>query len=203
MGPMTDAEKLAALSALLTTADGAPDEVALSAVLEVAGMRVVERAYPFVADRSRIPVPERYGYVQVRLAQDMWNRRGAEGESSHNENGVSRSYEDSDKILSAVVPLGRVAGPARDISSAAVSVAEVASFDGTPAEPGVTVTLDGTELRRGLDYVVSYAGNDAPGTATATAFGIVGFSGSASAEFEVPEPEVPKPEVPEPEVPEP
>ena len=46
--------------------------------------------------------------LQVRIVQDMYNRRGAEGETAHNENGVSRTYEDSDKLLAQVVPFGKV-----------------------------------------------------------------------------------------------
>ena len=51
----------------------------------------------------------------------------------------------------------------------------------------ITVTLDGEELRYGVDYIVSYENNTAEGTATAivTGLGQYGYSGSASAEFEI------------------
>ena len=51
----------------------------------------------------------------------------------------------------------------------------------------ITVALDGAELRYGVDYIVSYENNTAEGTATAivTGLGQYGYSGSASAEFEI------------------
>lgn len=34
----------------------------------------------------------RYLGLQVRIAVDLYNKQGAEGETSHSENGVSRTY---------------------------------------------------------------------------------------------------------------
>lgn len=88
----------------------------------------------------------------------------------------------------------RLAGGTTDISNAEITVPEVkevAVVDGehpvTLTADEITVTLDGKELRYGVDYLVTYENNTAEGTATAvvTGLGQYGYSGSASAEFEI------------------
>lgn len=49
----------------------------------------------------------RYLDLQYRVAMDLYNKAGAEGEISHTENGISRSYESSwisKQLLDEVVP---------------------------------------------------------------------------------------------------
>ena len=154
---MNDETKKSTLAALT----GESDTDLLGTLLDIAGRRIVERAYPFVADKSRVPVPPRYDLLQVQLAQDMYNRRGAEGQTAHSENGVNRSYEDSDKLLSTVVQRGRTSGAARDISGATVA---------SDADGNVTVTLGSLELHEGYDFVVE----------DGVVYGIVGYSGQVS-----------------------
>lgn len=48
-----------------------------------------------------------YYDVCLNLALARYNRIGADLEESHNENGVSISYVDENKILSSVLPLAR------------------------------------------------------------------------------------------------
>jgi len=46
--------------------------------------------------------------LQYRIATDLYNKAGAEGETSHSENGVSRSYESSwisQQLLNEVTPM--------------------------------------------------------------------------------------------------
>lgn len=50
----------------------------------------------------------KYDAVHVEIAAYMINKRGAEGEVSHSENGVSRTYEDGDippSLLRAITPV--------------------------------------------------------------------------------------------------
>lgn len=52
----------------------------------------------------------RYLDLQIRMALDLYNKIGAEGELAHSENGVSRSYESSwisKELRSEVIPLAR------------------------------------------------------------------------------------------------
>lgn len=99
---MTQEEKLTALKAMVGSSDS--DEV-LSTYLNFAGSKILAKAYPFQNDVSEVPT--RYEYLQVEIAAYMLNKRGAEGQTSHTENGVSRSYENGDvpsSMLKAVVP---------------------------------------------------------------------------------------------------
>lgn len=101
---MTDADKLAMVKALT----GEQDEVVLSAYLAIAGDKICRKAFPF--DSEENAVPDRYAYIQVQIAVYLLNKRGAEGESSHSENGISRSYEDGDvppSLLRDIVPFAQ------------------------------------------------------------------------------------------------
>lgn len=40
-------------------------------------------------------VEDRYLDLQVRIALDLYNKIGAEGQTTHSENGISRGYESS------------------------------------------------------------------------------------------------------------
>lgn len=100
----------------------------------------------------------------------------------------------NDRFMSAAEIRLRMAEQTTDISSAEVTVPEVkevavvdAEHPVTLAQDEITVTLDGEDLRYGVDYIVSYENNTAEGTATAivTGLGQYGYSGSASAEFEI------------------
>lgn len=103
---MTDDDKLYRLAGLT----GESDTRLLSAYLSLAADAIMQRSYPLEADRSGIAFPARYDGLQVRIALEMWARRGAEGESAHNENGVQRTYEDGERLLSEVVPHARAIG---------------------------------------------------------------------------------------------
>lgn len=102
---MTDTEKQARLAVLI-----APD-VATDALLHVlieqsAGI-VLNRRYPFgVPDAAT--VPEQYETVQLQIAVELYTKMGAEGQTGHSENGVSRTYEAADvspSLLRRIVPL--------------------------------------------------------------------------------------------------
>lgn len=98
---MTDADKFAMLKAMT----GETDEVVLSTYLLIAKQKVLDRAYPFGATVADIPDP--YAVIQVEVACYLINKRGAEGETTHSENGVSRSYEGGDvpdSLLRGIVP---------------------------------------------------------------------------------------------------
>lgn len=103
---MTDTDKVLLLRSIV----GTPNEVdwtddILTSYLTIAGQAIINRAYPF--DDTVTEVPARYGVLQCKIAAYLLNKRGAEGETSHSENGVSRSYENADvpeSMLSEVTP---------------------------------------------------------------------------------------------------
>lgn len=99
---MTQVEKIEALKAMVGSSD--TDEV-LSTYLNIAGNKIISKAFPF--DSSVTEVPEPYSYLQVEIAVYLLNKRGAEGQTSHSENGISRGYENADipeSMLKSVIP---------------------------------------------------------------------------------------------------
>ncbi len=101
---MTDEEKLALVKSLLQE-DEPTDDAVLLAFLSVAGQKIIQRAYPFSAGVTE--VPDKYATNQVEIACYLLNKRGAEGETYHSENGINRSYENADvpeSMLARVVP---------------------------------------------------------------------------------------------------
>lgn len=104
---MTSADKLKMLKAMT----GEADEEVLSTYLSIAGNKVLRRAYPY--DDAVIEVPDRYAYTQLEIAVYLMNKRGAEGQTAHSENGISRSYEDGDvppSLLREIVPCASLIG---------------------------------------------------------------------------------------------
>lgn len=61
--------------------------------LELAKAAVVARLYPYVDDAQWQDVPSKYHAQTCEIAVYLINKRGAEGELSHKENGVDRVYE--------------------------------------------------------------------------------------------------------------
>ena len=102
---MTGSEKLTTLKALISP-DTESDEV-LTAILCAAESLILNRMYPFgYPDGTRMPA--RYDQIQLQLAVERYTKRGAEGQSNHSENGISRSYESADvpeSMLGAVTPM--------------------------------------------------------------------------------------------------
>lgn len=81
------------------------DKDVLSTYLSLAEKVVLQKAYPY---ENVSKVPMKYDAVHVEIAAYMINKRGAEGEVSHSENGVSRTYEDGDippSLLRAITPV--------------------------------------------------------------------------------------------------
>ena len=103
---MTEVEKLSMLRVMV----GQPNEgdwsdETLTSYLAIAGQKIINRAYPY--DDTVTEVPRRYGYLQCDIAAYLLNKRGAEGETAHSENGINRSYASADvpeSMLSEVVP---------------------------------------------------------------------------------------------------
>jgi hypothetical protein len=100
---MTQAEKLTLLKAMVGESDS---EEVLLAYLNIAGNKILNRAFPF--DSEETEVPKRYEFLQCEIAAYLLNKRGAEGQTAHSENGISRSYESADvpeSLLGAVTPM--------------------------------------------------------------------------------------------------
>ena len=102
---MSFEEKLAALEAMTNESD--TDTLLL--YLQMVGEAIIDRAYPFRCGERQ--VPRKYCRLQIEIAAYLLNKRGAEGETAHNENGINRSYESAsipESMLGRVVPFAGV-----------------------------------------------------------------------------------------------
>ena len=91
---MTDTEKL---NKLMTMLDDDVSTNVANTFLEAAEKAVINLAFPF-GDGSEV-MPEKYEEVQIEIAAYLISKRGAEGEVTHTEGGVTRTYESADLPL--------------------------------------------------------------------------------------------------------
>ena len=99
---MSDAVKIAIIRAMIGCDDTEP---VLVAFLSISREKILNRLYPF-HDSSQV-VPEKYQMLQCEIAAYLLNKRGAEGQTAHSENGISRSYGSADvpeELMSRITP---------------------------------------------------------------------------------------------------
>ena len=86
---------------------GDESEVTLTTYLQIAGQAILNKAYPYADANRPTDVPEKYQMLQVEIGAFMLNKRGAEGETQHIENGIHRNYQHAyipDEMMRTVVP---------------------------------------------------------------------------------------------------
>jgi hypothetical protein len=74
-------------------------------ILESAKAVILSRRFPF--GEQPLEIEPRYNDLQIRIAVEMFNKQGAEGELAHSENGVSRTYSSanvSEELLREITP---------------------------------------------------------------------------------------------------
>ena len=98
---MTSLVKIAELKVRILP-DTDTDEV-LGSMISLAEAMVLDRMYPFGYPDGTV-VPARYEQIQIQLAVELYGRRGAEGQTSHSENGINRSWSESSPLLKRIVP---------------------------------------------------------------------------------------------------
>ena len=89
------------------------DQIVLSTYLTLAGESIINRAYPYAENDVELSVPRKYHTLQVEIAAFMLNKRGAEGQIQHMEQGFSATYSNADipeDLLSRIVPYVGVIG---------------------------------------------------------------------------------------------
>ena len=80
-------------------------DVELEDILESAKAVILSRRFPFGEHPEELE--NKYKDLQIRIAVEMFNKRGAEGETAHSENGISRSYASanvSEDLLKEITP---------------------------------------------------------------------------------------------------
>ena len=94
---------------MLKTMTDETDENVLMVYLNLAGDVILRRLYPYGTERTQVPSP--YEVRQIDIASYLLNKRGADGELSHLENGMSRTYADAlvpPSYLRGIVPFAQV-----------------------------------------------------------------------------------------------
>ena len=89
------------------------ESAVLAAYLDLAGAKILERLYPYKEDYEELEIPSKYNMLQLKIAAYLLNKRGAEGEVQHIENGVHRNYGDADipeAMLASVAPFIGIPG---------------------------------------------------------------------------------------------
>lgn len=101
---MTRGKRLQILRAMFKDDDTVNTELLL-AYLDIAEEKILNKCYPYRVSEKELP--EKYHALQIEIANYLLCKRGAEGETSHDENGISRTYESADvpdSMLKGVTP---------------------------------------------------------------------------------------------------
>lgn len=83
-----------------------PDDALLEDLLESAKAAILARRYPFQDWPETLE--KRYEDLQFRIAMDLYAKIGAEGQTGHTENSISRQWESSwisAELLAEVTPV--------------------------------------------------------------------------------------------------
>ena len=102
---MNREEKIIILSRMLE--DDTEDEDILGIYLDMAGQKILNRMYPYKTDYTGLEVPDRYAMAQIKISHYMLEKRGAEGQIQHIENGIHRNYgaaDIPDGMLAEIMP---------------------------------------------------------------------------------------------------
>jgi len=108
---MTESEKVTLVTALVDN-DIEATPTLIGVYLSVAKDAILKRRYPFGYECECCFCPPEYEMLQCQLAARYFLRRGGEGEITHSENGINRTYgsvNDSD-LLSEIVPYAKIGG---------------------------------------------------------------------------------------------
>lgn len=102
---MTNEQKIEKLKVLISP-DTASDDLILYLLEQSEGI-ILNRRYPFGAPEgaSLSPLHEQ---IQLRVAVELFSKMGAEGQTEHAENGITRKWEAGDvspSLLRVIMPV--------------------------------------------------------------------------------------------------
>lgn len=105
---MTNDEKLEMLGTLLDADDATAEK--LEAYLQIAEKEILTWRYSYASNKPT-EVPEEYEMTQIQAVMAGFNQSGAENQTQHSENGITRSFRYADMlayIRSHVIPYAGV-----------------------------------------------------------------------------------------------
>ena len=107
---MTDAEKLTYIKTMLGIS-GTDSDPLLTVYLSMAGQEIVQWKYSLVGVPAGKTVDAEDEITQVHAVVAGFNIRGAENQTSHNENQIYRTFDANDMVAyirQKVIPYARV-----------------------------------------------------------------------------------------------
>ena len=85
------------------------DKPVLLILVNRAIRKVCTKRYPFgYSDEEKTKAVEKYRDMIFEAAVYYWAKQGADGESSHSENSISRTYNSEEAIFFDVIPMVKV-----------------------------------------------------------------------------------------------
>ena len=102
---MTNEQKIEKLKVLISP-DTATDQILLYLLEQAEGI-ILNRRYPFGAPEGA-KLSAFHMQIQLRIAVELFNKMGAEGQTAHDENGIKRTWEAgevSPSLLRLIVPV--------------------------------------------------------------------------------------------------
>lgn len=106
---MSDAEKLSMIKSMLGFEDAYEDK-RLTAYLDASEREILAWRYSYSTEVPK-EVPSEYEMTQVSAVVAGYSQSGAENQTSHSENGISRTFKYEDMIAyirSHVIPIAKV-----------------------------------------------------------------------------------------------
>ena len=113
---MNKMEKLEMLRALLNDGSALPPDDTLMAYLILSGKEILQWRYHLVGGvpEAVTAVPEKYEVTQIYAVIAGYTHAGAEGQTTHSENGIGRTFKYADMLdyirqnVRAIVRVGAV-----------------------------------------------------------------------------------------------
>ena len=102
---MTNEQKIEKLKVLISP-DTADDKLLLYLLEQAEGI-ILNKRYPFGAPEGAA-LSAYHEQIQIRMAVELFNKMGAEGQTAHDENGIKRTWQAGDvspTLLKAVAPV--------------------------------------------------------------------------------------------------
>lgn len=88
------------------------EDALLSLLIDQADKKILNKRFPFgYTEEQKSQALQQYSDIELDIAVYLYNRRGSEGQTSHNENGTNRGYESAgipDSYVKDIVPLCKV-----------------------------------------------------------------------------------------------
>lgn len=113
---MTSAEKLVTLKTLLDDGGSLPSDDKLNTYLNLSEQEILAWMYHQIGGvpEDVVTVPERYDVTQIYAVVAGYTHAGSEGQTTHNENGIQRTFKYADMLdyihqnVYAIVRVGAV-----------------------------------------------------------------------------------------------